>query len=599
MSHASDVRVTSAPPAPAPARRFLLRVCTNNPFYVLSAGLFLVGLRLSFGSQAEAVHTWSLMGSLSGYTLLLAATASLLVRFGNVWDDVRTVLLLVVLMFLATSVTFDEVLFLDPVRGYTCCLGGLVLAVAVSEGLLHGIRLRLPALFRVPYYLALALFFLYPLGLSGLLGWPRGETLQWGLYGFSAAAGAVTLTLLPAVRRGPAYTADNGSPWPWPLYPWTLFGLLGAAVPARAYLLCVSMDPLVGDDRDRLIFGPYFLAPFGLAVAVVLLELGLVSSRRGAVKTALSAPVLLVWLTMVGHRSDPIYQGFRETFAARLGGDPLTLTLLGCAAFYGYAALRRVRRAADLLTAALVALALVGPQTMDRHILGPAQPFPLLAAGALQLALGLWRRDVARCLLGTVGVAAGAALSLPGDGGASSLRWLVAYHLEVAGLLTLGAVFTDRLGRALRAAGGALALAACLAATFGRFDVPPEVPPWAVAAYPLAVAAVLAGYGLLWDRRLVAAGALAGVGWLAGFGWRGYVALREVVSGLDHIALSLALFAVAVLVSLGKAGVLSRWLEARGWRPPADDPSRLQIVGAADPVPPAPAGGGETFSASP
>mgnify|MGYP000126314188 CR=1 FL=1 len=33
-----------------------------------------------------------------------------LVRFGNVWDDVRTVLLLVVLMFLATSVTFDDVL---------------------------------------------------------------------------------------------------------------------------------------------------------------------------------------------------------------------------------------------------------------------------------------------------------------------------------------------------------------------------------------------------------------------------------------------------------------------------------------------------------
>ncbi len=71
-------------------------ICTSNPFYVLSAGLFLVGLWISFGAQAEEVQTWSLMSGLAGYTVLLAVTACLLVRFGNVWDDVRTVLLLVV-----------------------------------------------------------------------------------------------------------------------------------------------------------------------------------------------------------------------------------------------------------------------------------------------------------------------------------------------------------------------------------------------------------------------------------------------------------------------------------------------------------------------
>src|SRR5262249_53444596 len=120
-------------------------VCTNNPFYVLSAGLFLLGLWGSFGAQAGAVETGALMSGLAGYTLLLAVTACLLVRFCKVWDDARTVLLLVVLMFLATSVTFDEVLVLDPVRGFACYLAGLLFAVAVTEGLLHGIRLRLPA----------------------------------------------------------------------------------------------------------------------------------------------------------------------------------------------------------------------------------------------------------------------------------------------------------------------------------------------------------------------------------------------------------------------------------------------------------------------
>src|SRR5207249_6961936 len=133
----------------AGARDVLRWVTTNNPFYVLSAGLFLVGLRISFGAQALD-EVWALMLGMAGYTLLLVLTACLLVRFGNVWDDVRTVLLLVVLMFLATSVTFDEVLVLNPARGFACSLVGLAFAAAVSEGLLRGMRLPLPAWFRAP-----------------------------------------------------------------------------------------------------------------------------------------------------------------------------------------------------------------------------------------------------------------------------------------------------------------------------------------------------------------------------------------------------------------------------------------------------------------
>src|SRR5438045_7431820 len=142
MTPLLDLRPPSATP------RSLLRwVSTSNPFYVLSAALFLVGLRLSFETLDGDAETWGLMSGLAGYTLLLAVTACLLVRFGNVWDDVRTVLLLVVLMFLATSVTFDEVLVLDPGRGIVCYLGGVLFAVVVREGLLRGMRLRLVAWF--------------------------------------------------------------------------------------------------------------------------------------------------------------------------------------------------------------------------------------------------------------------------------------------------------------------------------------------------------------------------------------------------------------------------------------------------------------------
>jgi hypothetical protein len=461
-----NVRVEYAPPS-LPKRRGLVRwLCTSNPFYVLSAGLFLAGLYISFGAQAESVQTWALMAGLSGYTLLLAVTACLLVRFGGVWDDVRTVLLLVVLMFLATSVTFDEVLVLDPERGLLCYLGGLLFAVAVSEGLLHGIRLALPAGFRVPYYLILSLFYLYPLVLQPLTAEPHSEALLWGLFGFSAAAGLVFLTLLPAIRRGPDYVRDNGSPWRWPLYPWVLFGLLGLAVPARAFLLCWSMHLLEAGDHDRLVFGPFFLVPFGLAVAVLLLEIGLVARRRAVLGTALALPAVLIVLTVAGHRDDPIYREFLALFAARFD-EPLTVALLASVGFYAYALQRRAPLAAEALTAALVALAVVGPDTLDRHELTAPQPLPLLAAAALQLELSFRLRQ--------------------------SRRWPF-----VAGL------------------------------------------------------AVVAG-------------------------WRGYCRLRQVVEGLDHLVLSLLLFAVALLISLGKSGILARWIAAwrRGRRDGGDAPPDL------------------------
>jgi hypothetical protein len=537
----------------------LRRVCTKNPFYVLSAGLFLVGLYLSFGAQTGDVDAWALMGGLAGYTLLLAATACLLVRFGNVWDDVRTVLLLVVLMFLATSVTFDEALVLNPARGLLCSAAGLLFAAAVTEGILRGTRLRLPPWFRLPYYLILLLFFAYPPALTLLLAEPDSEALTWGLFGFSPAAGLAFLTLLPAVRRGPEYVRDNGSPWPWPLYPWTLFGVLGFAVPGRAFLLCWSMHLLSGNDRDHLIFGPYFLVPFGLAVAVLLLEAGLVGRRRGVVLLALALPTVLAVLAAVGHRPDDVYQGFLHSFEAHLGGTPLWVTLLAAAAFYGYAALRGVAPATAALTAAVTALAVVGPRTLDFDTLVSPQPAPLLAAAALQLGLGVWRRDSWHCLLGAVVLAPAAVWALAWPAELEALRLPAAFHVALAGALLVGAAFDDTLGAVLRVGGLVAVLLACLAVTFRGAEGLAEAPPWAALTYPLVMAGALAVYGaLLRQRPWLVAAALALVAWAAGAGWRGYLLLRQTVVGLDHMAIGLALFGLAVLISLGKAGVFSR-----------------------------------------
>jgi hypothetical protein len=373
----------------------------------------------------------------------------------------------------------------------------------------------------------------------------------------------VFLTLLPAVRRGSEYVRDNGSPWRWPLYPWVLFGLLGFAVPARAFLLCWSMHLLDSGDRDRLIFGPYFLVPFGLAVVILLLEIGIASKKRGPIQAALATPILLILLALVGHRNDSVYRGFLGIFASRLGGDPLWATLLALVGFYAYAALRHIPLATEGLTLVLVALAFAGPDALTRHSGAPPLLLPLLAAGALQLTLGMLRRDERRCLLGIGGLAA-AALATPAEPG-GLFRAAIAFHLALASILAVGAAFDDNFGRRLRTIGAALVLPAFLVALFGKFDFPANVPSWCVAVYPALIAGLLAGYGVLLRHRFsMGVAAICLCCWLALVSWRAYSWLRQLVAGLDHIALSLALFALAVVISLAKSGVLARRLAT--WR---------------------------------
>jgi len=206
--------VPARPPSAGPptmaqhARGFVRFLYSKNPFYVVSAGLMLWGLYRSFDTVGAAARADGLMLWLTGYTVLLAAAAVFLVRVGKVWDDVRTILLVVVLMFLAISVTFDKTLGTEPELGMRYYLAGFAVAVLLSEGILWGLPLRLPVLFRLPYYLILAIFFLYPVAVS-MLGRMDTPALRWSVFGFSPLTGLGFLTLLPAIRRGPRYVRDT------------------------------------------------------------------------------------------------------------------------------------------------------------------------------------------------------------------------------------------------------------------------------------------------------------------------------------------------------------------------------------------------------
>lgn len=141
----------------------------------------------------------------------------------------------------------------------------------------------------------------------------------------------------------------------------------------------------------------------------------------------------------------------------------------------------------------------------------------------------------------------------------------MAYHLVLLALLLIGATFDDDLGRALRNIAPVLAVLVALAVVLLPIRPPGNLPIWALALYPLAMAVVLAAYGFwLWHPLTLGLAAVLLVTWSAATGWQIYRHIRQLVVGLDYLVPSLCVFPVAIAISLGKAGVLSRWLKA--WR---------------------------------
>src|SRR5262249_16109389 len=197
--------------------------------------------------------------------------------------------------------------------------------------------------------------------------------------------------------------------------------------PGRAFLLCWSMHLPEGGFQGEFVFGPYFLAPFGLALAALLLEMGLECKRQGVLVCALALPIGMVILAGIGHRSEATYQEFLQIFTDQLGGAPVYVTGCAAAAFYGYAALRGVRWASGALTAALAGLAFVSPANPRLDHFSAPEPALLLAAVLLQLALGIWRRQARHCLAGCLL----ALVAVPFGGEVTLDRGVIAYHLAV------------------------------------------------------------------------------------------------------------------------------------------------------------------------
>jgi hypothetical protein len=451
--------------AQCPRPSVLRYLYTHNPFYAVSCVLMLYAIwaaysRLGFGPGSTRLMT----GVLAGYTLILAVIGVWIVRWGKVWEDARSILLLLLLLFLAVSISADS-LFVraETSRSATfLLLWGFLFSASVSEAVLWGARVELGALYRIPYHLLLALFYVAPWWYSPELHPRSEESLDWMLLLFPLAASVLLLSLWPAVRGGARYVAQNGTPWSWPLFPGTAFGVIAGAVGLRSYALAMTFG-LDGSIWKKYpggrsivfdtIWGPYFLVPLALAILVLLLEVGLVSGNRRVVRRVTSfAPLMLL---LAGPWSDgKVFREFFQVFVSTIG-SPLWWTCWILLAFYLWAWLRGVRLAAQLGLAAGALLVVVGPRTVDLDTLVQPRPWPLFMVGAILLAHGIRIRSSIGCTAAALVAAFGFWWLIPTT---PIVEWrtLICLHLLWIALLVVGVSFADPFARLLRGAGAAL-----------------------------------------------------------------------------------------------------------------------------------------------
>ncbi|MBL8830114.1 MAG: hypothetical protein JNM18_24260, partial [Planctomycetaceae bacterium] len=372
------------------------RLYSSNPFYVLGACLLFAGLRLSFDTEANAYPSERLLLGLGVFTTLTAALGFLLIRWGQVWDDVRSLLLLVLLLIVGMSVTLDQIVATDLAYGATLTTLLWLYTLAIVALLTRGLGMRLALAYTAPLIAILTAIIGYSLVLKWLLDARHLGLAKLGLAMYPTLGGAIALTLLPAIRRGPTLAEPNGTPWRWPLYPWSMFVILAAEFVGRAYYLCQSFG--IG-GRDDHIFGLYLFAPSLLAIAALLLEETLRRRDRAAQAYVLLCSFFVV-AAVFQVRDTPFGWQFWHELTELLGCSWLHMTISGLVVFHAWALIRGATGAHWSLTAALIAWA--GTRPPATALFDTLYGWPLLVFAVWQAAVAVRRGQGARAFVAVI-----------------------------------------------------------------------------------------------------------------------------------------------------------------------------------------------------
>lgn len=565
----AESNVVEAPIRRSASRRLARFLYNHNPFYLLSVASVLHGTAHWLRVQGTlAASPWLLMGLIGGYIISLAAVGWLIVRFGKVWDDARSVLLTIPLLFVELSLAFDATLLQDLVTGQRLLAVGLSGAIIVSESVLIRLKIRLPWRYRLPYHATLALLFLYPVSLASLEVVRDPAAYSWRIFLFPTFAAVIGLTLLPAVRRGPQHVWENGTPWRWPLFPWSLFVILLVCVGFRAYALSLSFDPVLSLDpaaADRLenAFGAYYLIPLVLVSGLLLLEGSLATGNQLTQRCALLVPIVALVMAKPAELAAAPYFEFLQRFVNTVG-SPLWLTVLASVLFYAWAWRRGVVGAEIAWLASMALASAVGPQTMTLQHPQLVQIWPWSVIAAVEITVGLRRGTSWRAFVAVPGVILTAHMHwfvhqfarVP-----EFVRWGADSLVLLALLLWIGRQFHDPLATLCRRLSVAMLMCESLGGLGWTLTTMRE-PSWQPTVALLVLAGCCTGYArLIRDRDYWTAG-LWNLGLcLVAAAWQVDLLLRGSPYRIAILSFGLAAgwLLLAVFISMSKAGWLHWW----------------------------------------
>jgi hypothetical protein len=233
-------------------------------------------------------------------------------------------------------------------------------------------------------------------------------------------------------------------------------------------------------------------------------------------------------------------------------GSPVYFTVLGLVLFYAYGWLRGMKRSEWGLVAMLLLACLAGRRTVSLATLSVAQWWPLAALGAVQLWLGVVRRNSARCFGAALCLIAASSIALKET---AFVAWsgAIPLHLALASTLAIGLVFHDPFAVIVRRLGAVALPLFCIVAA--GTPAAAAVSPMMRIAYLGALTMIaVACWRLAGDRWYLVAGCInAGSGMLASVttlqgAWSRSVGSR----GFQPLVWGAACFALATLISAMK-----------------------------------------------
>ena len=411
---------------------------TQNPFYLIGTAILLYGLRIATDSgDYFSSHPHVLPLILGMVMVAMAATAVTIIKFGGVWDDARTIVLSILLLAV-NAVTCCDATVLNQ-HSITAAIlgGGFLLVVGIWETLVRSLRVFFPAAMRLPFYFILSLIFFYSLlfGPEDSLPWLSSFSAAGKLYAFGWILALGILMCLPAVRASREAFRENGTPWSWPAYPWSIFVVLVGVACLRLYFMSLAFIPEYGWGNP---IGVHFYVPVLFATAVLLFEAWQVESKAPSLGVGGFATfsVAMLLLSLPLSSNEKYIEFFGQLTNSIASPFWITLMLL---LVYGGVFLCRGKTEMRWVTSSLLLIAGFAGSDQTMMTTTVHSVWPLIGLLALQNYWAIRSGTIKRWI--TAGVATSVACGILISSLDLSLGWFVGLQTMLAYCLVIGLAF--------------------------------------------------------------------------------------------------------------------------------------------------------------